>query len=251
MIPREKIDAAVRILAEAANPARVLVFGSYARGDAREDSDLDLLVIEPRVDDRAQEMIRLQGLLRPLRIPVDVLVYTEAEAANLGGQPGSPLYWPLRDAGCWPLPDMGLRERARSYMAEVSAAKLLLDAAKRDQQAFRTLAAVAEMNDAAIGFHAQQAVEKALKAALAHAGVAFQRTHNLGALLDLLRAAGRPLPPFSEGLVVLSPYAVGIRYDGSEPAALDRATASEIVEAVLAWAEAQLAQPANPEERDS
>ena len=41
-----------------------MLFGSYARGDAREDSDLDLLVIEPRVDDRAKEMVRLRRVLR-------------------------------------------------------------------------------------------------------------------------------------------------------------------------------------------
>ena len=39
MITREIIDRAVRILAEAAKPTRIMVFGSYARGDAREDSD--------------------------------------------------------------------------------------------------------------------------------------------------------------------------------------------------------------------
>ena len=45
MVTREQIDAAVRILAEAARPARIVLFGSHARGDAREDSDVDFLVI--------------------------------------------------------------------------------------------------------------------------------------------------------------------------------------------------------------
>ena len=75
MVTREKIDAAVRILAEAASPARIVLFGSHARGDAGEDSDIDLLVIEPEVEDRTREMVRLRRLLRPLRIPVDILVY--------------------------------------------------------------------------------------------------------------------------------------------------------------------------------
>src|SRR5271166_592762 len=64
MVTRETIDAAVRILAEAARPARIVLFGSHARGDAREDSDVDLLVIEPQVEDRAREMVRLR---RPRR----------------------------------------------------------------------------------------------------------------------------------------------------------------------------------------
>ena len=97
MIPRQIIDRAVRILAETAKPSRIMVFGSYARGDAREDSDLDLLVIEPRVEDRAREMVRLRRALRPLRIPVEILVYSADEVARWGDQPGSALYWALRE----------------------------------------------------------------------------------------------------------------------------------------------------------
>ena len=97
MVTREKIDAAIRLLAQAADPARILLFGSYARGDAREDSDLDFLVIEPRVDDRAKEMVRLRRILRPLRIPADVLVYSTEEVECWSDQPGSALYWALRE----------------------------------------------------------------------------------------------------------------------------------------------------------
>jgi uncharacterized protein len=98
MVTREQIDAAVRILADAARPARIVLFGSYARGDAREDSDLDLLVIEPQVEDRAREMVRLRRLLRPLRIPAEILVYSSDEVARWGHQPGSALYWALRES---------------------------------------------------------------------------------------------------------------------------------------------------------
>jgi predicted nucleotidyltransferase len=97
MVTQETIDAAVRILAEAARPARIVLFGSYARGDACEDSDLDLLVIEPRVEDRAREMVRLRRLLRPLRVPVDILVFSAEEVARWGEQPSSALYWALRE----------------------------------------------------------------------------------------------------------------------------------------------------------
>ena len=82
---------------QAAQPERILLFGSYARGEAREDSDLDLLVIEPEVRDRAAEMVRLRRVLRPLRIPVDVLVYSHADVAHWGDQPGSTLYWALQE----------------------------------------------------------------------------------------------------------------------------------------------------------
>src|SRR5437763_16438065 len=97
MVTPEKIDAAVRILAEAARPARIILFGSHARGNARDDSDVDLLVIEPQVEDRAREMVRLRRLLRPLRIPADILVYSVDEVARWGEQPGSTLYWALHE----------------------------------------------------------------------------------------------------------------------------------------------------------
>lgn len=97
MLSTDKIAAAVGILAKAAQPARILLFGSYARGDAREDSDLDFLVIEPEVADRAAEMVRLRRLLRPLRVPADILVYSTEEVERWGNQPGSALYWALRE----------------------------------------------------------------------------------------------------------------------------------------------------------
>jgi predicted nucleotidyltransferase len=91
------IQPALQALIEAAHPERIILFGSHARGDAREDSDLDFLVIEAQVEDRAKEMVRLRRALRPLRIPVDVLVYSTEDVARWGDQPGSALYWALRE----------------------------------------------------------------------------------------------------------------------------------------------------------
>jgi HEPN domain-containing protein len=82
-------------------------------------------------------------------------------------------------------------------MAEESIAAVLLAAAKRDQQAFRALVAMPEMNDAVVGFHAHQCVEKALKAVLARWGIRFRRTHDLAELLDLLHDCGRGDPRFA------------------------------------------------------
>ncbi|WP_363319324.1 nucleotidyltransferase domain-containing protein [Accumulibacter sp.] len=49
-------------LDEYRSPARVILFGSYARGTADDDSDLDLMVIEREVPDKAAEHIRLTPL---------------------------------------------------------------------------------------------------------------------------------------------------------------------------------------------
>jgi predicted nucleotidyltransferase len=74
MIDEQTLQQAVRLLLDAAPGARVILFGSHARNEARPDSDLDFLVIEPEVEDRMGEMVRLSKVLAPLMIPTDVLV---------------------------------------------------------------------------------------------------------------------------------------------------------------------------------
>ncbi len=54
------LQPALQALIEAARPERIILFGSHARGEAGEDSDLDFLVIESHVEDRAKEMVRLR-----------------------------------------------------------------------------------------------------------------------------------------------------------------------------------------------
>lgn len=93
-----KLISAVHALAEAAPQAeQIILFGSHARGDADEGSDLDFLVIEPVVENRAREMVRLRRALRPLRVPADVLVYSRDEVTRWGQQPGTALYWALKE----------------------------------------------------------------------------------------------------------------------------------------------------------
>ena len=74
MINDATVNKAVELLRQAAPGSTIIVFGSCARGQITEDSDLDVLVVEPAVTSRHEEMARLSDVLRPLRIPVDVLV---------------------------------------------------------------------------------------------------------------------------------------------------------------------------------
>lgn len=97
MIKKDKIKKAVGILREAAHPKRIILFGSYARGDAREDSDIDFLVVERKVADYRMEMVRLRRVLRPLRIPVDIIVATEDQIADWGKLPGTALYHAMKE----------------------------------------------------------------------------------------------------------------------------------------------------------
>jgi predicted nucleotidyltransferase len=85
VVTERVIVEAGRTLAEAArSPARVILFGSWARGDAGPDSDLDFLVIEKEVGSKLDEMVRLRDALPPLGVPVDVLVVSEQHAQEWG-----------------------------------------------------------------------------------------------------------------------------------------------------------------------
>ena len=97
MISEQTIQQAALLLGEAAKPAQVILFGSYARGDAKEDSDLDFLVIETEPHDKFTEMVRLRQVLRPLKIPVDVLVYSQAEISQHQSSCATAVYWALRE----------------------------------------------------------------------------------------------------------------------------------------------------------
>ena len=97
MISEHTIAQAVATLVAAANPQRIVLFGSYARGDADDGSDLDLMVVKSQVTNRAQEMVHLARTLRPLRVPVDLLVVSEDELARLGREPGSVYWWALHE----------------------------------------------------------------------------------------------------------------------------------------------------------
>lgn len=116
---------------------------------------------------------------------------------------------------------------------------LLLAAAQQDLAACQLLAGSDGIGDAIIGFHAQQAIEKSLKAVLSAQGIEFRRTHDLITLLDLLQDHHLPAPPHADWLDELNPYAVEARYGTIDPEGLDRARAQQAVEQVLDWARRQ------------
>lgn len=71
-----------RRLAAEVPGAQVILFGSHARGAATPRSDIDLLVIEPEVENTALESVRLMRAVRDLRLPVEIVVVSEREAAK-------------------------------------------------------------------------------------------------------------------------------------------------------------------------
>jgi predicted nucleotidyltransferase len=85
-VTEEVLSDMVEAIVWEVDPERIYLFGSRARGDARADSDMDLLIVErgPFSPDysRWQEIKRVRRALSPFRIPKDILVYTADEVTK-------------------------------------------------------------------------------------------------------------------------------------------------------------------------
>jgi len=97
MVQSDEIREAVNRLLRATPNAKVILFGSYAHGDARPHSDVDLLVVEPGVEDRMAEMVRLGEVVRPLKIPVDILVVSAERFDYWRDTPNTVMYRAARE----------------------------------------------------------------------------------------------------------------------------------------------------------
>lgn len=121
-------------------------------------------------------------------------------------------------------------------MAEPTMADLMLESARRDAAAWFALVDRVDIHDSILGFHAQQVIEKALKAALFGKGVLVPRTHDIARLLDALGDAAVTAPPHADALDMLNPYAVLARYGAPDTGTLDRPATQAWLQDVLAWA---------------
>jgi hypothetical protein len=97
-------------------------------------------------------------------------------------------------------------------MRALDYAEGLLLMAGKDFDALRGMVGSPLFADEIFGFHAQQAIEKALKAWLAAQGIAFPLTHDLSRLFDLLEENGADVSLFWP-LVQYTVYAVQARYE--------------------------------------
>ena len=122
-------------------------------------------------------------------------------------------------------------------------ARELLAAATSDINALRHMLDCGAFDDRIFGFHAQQAVEKALKAWLNLLAQTHPYTHDLSMLLHALEETGADVEPYWDFLD-LSGYAVRFRYEtlplGEEP--LDREDLLRDVQDLLERVEALLPQ---------
>ena len=116
----------------------------------------------------------------------------------------------------------------------------LLSLAREDLAAAEALDRAERVSDAPVGFHGQQAVEKALKAVIASRDQDFPFTHDIGLLMQLCQDAGLELPADLTEADRLTPYAAAIRYGLGDPRAVSTADALRWAALAIEWADAQL-----------
>jgi len=116
----------------------------------------------------------------------------------------------------------------------------LLAAAHRDRTTFRILRRDEESPLEVMLFHAQQALEKSIKAVLVCHGVIFRRTHDLLELAGLADTSGIALPLARDLLLRLGPYAVEFRYLGVNAPDVSVVEAEAAIESAVMWVESQI-----------
>ena len=233
--------AVARAVAEAVRPDRVILFGSRARGDFRPDSDIDLLIVTGPgpVDRRAYQRTSAAAHHKVEELydePMGVdLVHLSEDAFHDGrrarnhvaGQAvrdgfdanGDKVNYDNPAPTNWP----DIRQRIANAERELRVLNILVEG-NADQEA--------------IGFHAQQAIENALKGWISALDDDYRNTHELGKLVAIIRRHPQEEDtPAGEQLTWLTSYAVEYRYEGAQVQMDDRfallAGTTETVQAII------------------
>jgi len=96
--PQAIIADMVRRIVERFSPDKVILFGSYARGEASPHSDVDLLVLFPEVDNPRQRAVELYQTLSGSGLPKDIVVSTTARFERYKNVVNT-IYWPAAREG--------------------------------------------------------------------------------------------------------------------------------------------------------
>lgn len=225
----EHLHAIVRAIVDGVQPTRVILFGSRARGEARPDSDYDVVVELPfEWADYWKAHSRVTRALRDAEggCSIDVLVRQPGEIERKRDDPGY-MDWEIARDGVVlyppdansealrPVPRRGRRVRERRPYESIES---WLERIAQDLWIVeRALEAGESAAWGAAGFHAQQVAEKYLEILYIQRGEHPPRVHKLDQLIAGLRALEYDLPTFAAECESLNRYAVGIRYPEHAP----------------------------------
>jgi HEPN domain-containing protein len=126
-------------------------------------------------------------------------------------------------------------------MRDIRQARAVLNMAHKDFKALTGMMDREVFDEEIFGFHVQQTIEKSLKAWLALLGKEYPLTHDISALLNLLRRSGEEVEQYWD-LVEYNVYAVRFRYESLEirDEPLDREAAVQSTGKLLAMVQGML-----------
>jgi HEPN domain-containing protein/predicted nucleotidyltransferase len=192
------------LLSEQSTVKQVVVFGSTAAGQTHEWSDLDVMVIEESEAPFIERGLRLARLIRP-QVGTQFLVYTQDEIQALTRRP----FIRVEVLGKGKVLPMQPHLEAQRW----------LTFAEQDLH-MAALALGAEIFNQTC-FHAQQCVEKCLKACLTAAGELVPRTHLIADLVQQLSApAQAAIAGLEEAFLALDQFYIPTRYPDALPGSL-------------------------------
>jgi HEPN domain-containing protein/predicted nucleotidyltransferase len=226
------IEAIVERLVTEYEPDRIILFGSRALGEARPDSDVDLLIVKDTDRRPIDRRIEVERLLADRALALDLVVYTPGELRELYAA-GSPFIEDVMEHGRVLYMRTATAAWLREAQDELDSSVILRDHGK--------------VRGACL--HSQQCVEKLLKARLLERGRRPARTHDLIELLDAVAREG-----WAAGLEVDDAVFLNSVYRGrytteagllphGEPSAEDAARAVAAAGAVMGRARAALGAP--------
>ena len=241
--PDPKACAVARAVGEAVHPAKVILFGSRARGDFTPDSDIDLLIItgSSPVDQQTYQRTSAAAYRKVEELygdPIGVDLLRMSEGAfhdgrrarnHVAGQAVRDGFDANGDKVTYDNPQPTNWPDIRQRIANAERYLIDLDVLTENPRSSQEL----------IGFTAQQALENALKGWISALDADYHNTHDLADLMAIVRQhPAENDTSAGERLAWLTEYAVRYRYAGAEVVMDDRfallAATAETVEAILA-----------------
>jgi HEPN domain-containing protein/predicted nucleotidyltransferase len=214
------LELIARTIVERLHPRRIILIGSRARGDARPDSDYDV-VVEFNTDTATawQHSREIYGFFPDRDWSLNVIARVAGEIERCADDPGT-IDWDIaREGRVLYSADGGgttvVPHRPRRVGEEPSETPpSVRDWVRLAESDLKLAHAAAGLGDAwlHVCFHSQQSAEKYLKALLVRHFVRPERTHDLTELLRSLRSIGVALPGLDADCELLTPYAVQARY---------------------------------------
>lgn len=241
------LDQVVARIVEAVRPWRIVLFGSRARGTARQESDYDIYVeVDDTTTSPREAHDRIWSLVH-CSLSIDLKVHARGTIETRRDDPGT-IEWDVAREGrvlyADPATSSILPSPRRGFEKPQEPPKSLdewIESGERDLRHRQVLMESSEDFSPEICWLSHQTCEKHMKALLVSGWVRPDRTHNLAKLLSALRAAGCTLPGLDADCELLSKHEITPCYPaGLSLTAENARIASEAADRVLVAVRAEL-----------